>query len=680
MRTHAALRVLDRLGQGEKLESLCARLGTPFIPEYELEFFRKVYHAELMTAYQALERELEQRQSAPALAARGRLRRILADKGGAARDLNRALDLAPDYAQAHAWLAELDLPGPDSQRSLSRAIALDGGLPWSFLYRAAARLLACDPAGAKEDLARLLKLEPRGALGWLLLGLAEEKLRARASAAKAYAEASRRNPGCSAAYLLRSRAETGRRAARACESALDADPTYALITLSKYRPGASWDSYLAGLRRFAFKEPERAGWYYRQEDIHYSPYQFQEYEDSSRLRAMLPRASWAAALVGRGVLRCPPDAARARLGLRALRQAARAAPQMGWMLAWRALAEIKARRPERALRDFCACVRLQPYYHRAYAWRGSLLRNLGRASEALEDLDRAVAVDEQYPFAAHERSLARRAVGDFVGAALDLDRAFRLDFRYSWVFTAGREPGPREFEGGLAELDRAVARHPHVPSLLVWRGQLRLQRREFSRAFMDFEQAVHLDPHHALAHGWHGRGLVDSGQPKAARAHLARAVELEPEAWIFRGWLAEAEFRAGAGRRAFKLLDGVLRAKPKTWWVHHQRAQIHLAQGRPRRALREVSEALGYEGRHADGYYLEAQARLELSDLSGALAAVEKALTISPNMGRAYLLRARIRERQGSHEGVLRDYRTVHERFPYLFNPEQRKRVAELLS
>ncbi|MBI3554100.1 MAG: tetratricopeptide repeat protein [Elusimicrobia bacterium] len=676
---HLAAR-FERPSWWEKLESPSSRFGWPFVPEYDLDFFRKLQHAELSEALKAAQRELELAESPRRLSERGRLRRVLGDRSGAARDLKRALDLEPDNAAAHAWLGELGLGSPESERTLSRAIVLAPDLFWAYLYRGAGRLLRGEARAAREDLERLIALEPGTGLGRLLLGAAEEKLGRRTLAVKAYAAAARAAPTCSAAYLLWSRAEADRsRSARACEKAFDADPDYAHLALFQYEGGSSWEAYLAGLRRFAFKEPERAVCVrFTTDDTRFSPYHFKTVERARRLEARRPRSAWAAALLGRAISRCPPAPGRDRAARRWLDRAVALAPDKGWPYAWRALALVR-RSPGPALQDLNACLRLQPFYYRAHGWRGALLRRLGRAREGLSDLDRAVAADESYPFSVHERSLARRALGDFVGAALDLDRAFRLDFRYSWVYAVGRESSAAELADGLAELDRAVALHRHVPSLLVWRGQLRLQRREFSRAFVDFERAVHLDPHHALAHGWHGRGLVESGQPGAARAYLARAVELEPEAWIFQGWLAEAEFRARTRRSALKRIDAVLKARPKTWWAYDQRAGYRLEMGRPRQALADVRAALELEGRHVDGYYLEARVRLALSDLSGALQAVEKALTISPNLGRAYLLRARILEALGRHDGVLSDYRTVYEKFPYLFNEEQLRRVEVLL-
>ena len=134
-----------------------------------------------------------------------------------------------------------------------------------------------------------------------------------------------------------------------------------------------------------------------------------------------------------------------------------------------------------------------------------------------------------------------------------------------------------------------------------------------------------------------------------------------------------------AGRSRPSLLDSVIASKRQVFWAHHLRARFLLESGRPKEALADILKAEASEGRHAEGYHLEAQARLALGQLALADAAVEKALVISPNLGRAYVLRAEIGRRRGRFADVLVDYRTVYERFPYLFNAQERERVRVLL-
>lgn len=685
MTGRALLAALSRAHEGV-LENPTSALGWPFLAEHDLWFHRAFRAPQL----RALLAEAEASGGAEALAARGRLRRLLGDDAGAARDLRAALDLAPDLALARAWLAELDLGGRDAEEGLTRALSARGAPAQALLYRAFSRLRRGDPPGALADARAYRRRDARSALAALLEGEALWRLKRRPAAERAFAEAARLEPVCAAAWLLRARAAAGGlpavlppRAALWAERALDADPTYALITLSwhgpRARPGQAWRRHLGRLTAFAFREPERAGWYYRQDDIHYAPYHFQEYADARALLALRPDSAWAEALTARGALRCPPDPALAAAGLAHARRAATLAPWAGWTRAWIGLGLVKARRPKEAERFFTECLRLHPFYHRALAWRGALRRGLGKTAEALADLDRAVAIDELYPFAPHERSLARRAAGDWLGAALDLDRAFRLDWRYAWVFASGREPGAEESARGEAELTAALAAHPSCASLRAWRGDLRRARGDFGGALADLYEAAAADPAHPNAQAFLGRTLLEAGRAREALEPLTRALALAPSQWIFRGWLAEAEFRAGRREKAFARISDIVKGTPMHWWALHLRARFWLELRRPRRALADLEKADSYEGRHADGHHLAARALLALGRLAEAEGEVEKALRVSPHLGRALLLRAEIRRRQGRAAEALEDWKTVFEKFPYLLNADERGRVAQLL-
>lgn len=674
----SVLAELERRDEGV-LEGPTALFGWPFLAESDLWFHRRFQGARL----RALLARVETDDSAEGLAARGRLRRLLGDDAGAARDLRAALDLEPRLARAAAWLAELDLRAPEAEAALTRALAY----PPARVYRAASRLLRGDAAGAAADAAAAR----RTPLSAMLEGEALRRLGKKAAARRATARACALAPNWAAPWLLAARlAADGLpsvlppAAARLVESAVDADPTYALITLSWHGPrakaGLPWRRHLARLLAFAFREPERAGWYYRQDDIHYAPYHFQEYADARALLALRPRSAWAQALTARGALRCPPNEELTKLGIAHARAAARLAPHAGWVQAWIGLGLVKARRFEEAERRFTACLDLQPFYHRALAWRGALRRGLGRAREALADLDRAIAVDELYPFAAHERSLVRRMLGDWVGAALDLDRAFRLDWRYAWVFASGREPRAQEFESAERELTRALALHPTCVSLRAWRGELRRAAGRLPEALADLYEACAQDPAHANAQAFLGRTLLEAGRAREAAEALARAASLAPTLWIFRGWLAEARFRAGDAAGAFADIASIVRGTPQHWWALHLRARLLLELGRAREALRDVARADAYEGRHSDGHHLAARAHLALGQLGAAEAEVEKALKISPHLGRAYFLRAEIRRRRGRADLAVADWKTSLERFPYLLNERERADVQRLLA
>ncbi|MBI5629759.1 MAG: tetratricopeptide repeat protein [Elusimicrobia bacterium] len=673
MKFAQAAELLDGLGQAEKIEDLAGRFGLPHVPEHELEYFKNLHHPELSLCREALDKD-------PLY--RGRLKRIMGDHRGACRDFQAALDKDPRDARARAWLGELDLGGEQGETCFSKAVETGPDQPWAYLYRGAGRLLRERPDEARADLEAFLGLRPESALGLLLLGRAEEKAGRRVRAAKAYEESLRRNPACSAAALLRCRlAEDPGEAAFYLRQAYNASPVLGFITLQIHRTSdVESPRYTRKMLAFSFSHPEKVGAYYRREatQTHFSHFPAEDYSFVERLVKTHPDLAWAQAFFGRAACYTPGGA---RQGVERLTRAIELAPSIGWFYAWRANARRLLGETQEALEDFALSVRLQPFYHRAYVWRGSLWRKLGRPKQALADLDRALVMDPYYSLTYYERSRSLRGLGEPAAAARDLDRAFLLDHRYHWAFKTGDAPSPAELDRAAAELGRALAADPREPSLLVWRGQLRIQQQRFSEAFEDFERASWLDPQNVLALAWHGWGWLRAGRPELARRKLMRALELSPRLWIAHGWLAEACFEAGAPAEARAVIRKVLAAKSKIPWAYHLEARMDFSQGRYRRAVEKLKTALLLDGKYPEAYLLLAQVHLAREDLKKARAAAERCLEIAPNMGRAYAVRAEICRAAGRPEKAIEDYRRLLADFPYLLNDEQcREMEARLAS
>jgi Flp pilus assembly protein TadD len=666
---------LSALRPDGRLEDFALRWTVPHAPEFELGLFRRLFAAELRAELAGLSRA----RSAEDLARRGRVRRLLGDPG-AAEDLNAALDRKPGLARAHRWLGEAGLGTPAGSTSLDRAIALDPKDGWARAYRAAGRLLTGEAAGAAADAAAASRLLPDEALPRLLAGLALARRGRKAEADRAYAAALAREASCSAAALLRARLWTGARAVKAAEAALDAEPDHAHVALFTWEPGTSWENWLDAHGDFCLA-PERVRplcTRFGLDETRFSPYHFDAVARAKEALERRGRHAWTLAVYGRTLARAPGGPDRRREALAALDAAVKLAPRAGWTRAWRALGRLSSD-PAGALSDLDAALRLSPHYFRAYGWRGSLQRRRGRLREALADLDRAVAGEERYPFSSHERSLARRAAGDLLGAALDLDRAYALDPRYSWVYAPGREPSEAERRAGLKELDAAVRRHPSSASLAAWRGELLARTGDLGAAVRALSDAAALDPAHALAQGFLGLTLLEAGSARRALDPLQRAVSLEPGHLRHREGLAESLRALGRRAEAEAALAKALNERPKAWTLRLQRARWRLADGRPADALAEARAAEDLEGRDAEGHFLEAGALAALGRWAHAESAVERALAVAPNLGRAYLLRAEVRRALGRDDDAVADYRVVHERFPYLFNDDQRARVAALL-
>ncbi|MBI3565765.1 MAG: tetratricopeptide repeat protein, partial [Elusimicrobia bacterium] len=565
--------------------------------------------------------------------------------------------------------------------SLTRAIAADPALCWSWLYRGAARLLAGRAADARADLETFVGLAPDSALGFLLLGLCEERLKSRERAAKAYARAFEKDPVCSAAALLRARAAKDFKDELAWfHRAYDVSPVLGFITLQIHQTvKIETPAYVRKIVKFCFDDPEQVGAYYRREatQSHFSHFPAEDYAFVRKLCGAHPELGWANAFFGRASCYTPAGMPE---GIEHLTRAMGQVPAAGWLRAWRANAKRAVGDHEGALKDFGDAIRLQPYYHRAFVWRGGLLRKLGRYQEAIADLDRALAMDPHYSLTYWERGLSRRGVGDLVGAAFDLDRAYLLDHRYHWVFKTGGAPTKDDIGKGIAQLSAAIKKNPTVPSLWVWRGQLRLLLWDRSAAILDFERAAELDPHHALAHGWAARALLESGRAAQAAERARRAISLEPRFAMARMWLAEALRALGKAKDAKAVLAEALRLKKTTPWAHYLLAQFAYDEGDYALAEKELDIALLLDGKYPEAYLLMSQTRLARGKAKAALVAAQRCVDVAANLGRAYVARAAANATLGRAEDALADYQKILAEFPYLLNDEQKKQAEALLA
>ncbi|MDE2142593.1 MAG: tetratricopeptide repeat protein [Elusimicrobia bacterium] len=672
---------VEALGLYGKIEDLSERFGLPHAPEYELSYFRTLYRPELRAALDAAETVPAKRRNAVFHARRGRLRRAAGDQGGALADYQAALDLDPERADAHAGLGEADLSRPEAEESLSRALVLEPDHAWARLDRGAARLLADRAAEAREDLERFVGLAPESALGFLLLGMAEERLGRRERAAKAYERAWEKDRVCSAACLLRARAAKSFKDRLVWfHRAYDVSPVLGFITLQIHQTvKIDAPAYVDKILRFCFERPEQVAAYYRREatQSHFSHFPAEDYDFVRRLCGAHPDLGWANAFFGRASCYTPAGMPE---GIAHLTRAIRQVPHAGWLRAWRANAKRAVGDAAGALKDFGDAARLQPFYHRSFVWRGGLLRKLGRFPEALADLDRALAMDPHYSLTYWERSLARRGQGDVVGAAFDLDRAYLLDHRYHWAFKTGGAPAPEELKKGISQLTAAIARFPSMPSLRVWRGQLRLQQWDRSAAVLDFERAAEIDPHHALAHGWAARALLESGRPAAAAERARRAISLEPRFAMARMWLAESLRALGQTKEAKAVLAEALRLKKTTPWAHYLLGVFAYDDRNFAAAEKELNTALLLDGKYPEAYLLLAQVLLARGKAKPALAAAQRCVDVAGNLGRAYVIRAAANLNLGNAKAAVADYEKVLKEFPYLLNPQQKADVENLLA
>lgn len=338
----------------------------------------------------------------------------------------------------------------------------------------------------------------------------------------------------------------------------------------------------------------------------------------------------------RDVLALDPKDWRTRLGVAelltdmyryepALEELARVEKQVGrkwWLIAQRARLKGFCGKPEGALADFDAAIRLSPRVGSLHSWRAEVLRGLGRLDEARAACDRAVALDPRYAFSFEVRGRLALTRGDVTSARRDLDRACRLDPSHRLAF--------------------------------AWRGEALWKLGRAREAFLDFERVAPL----RLDTLWNpgtGRKEPVAARAAAMAADLDAAVRARPrDGWarLTRGALA---LWSGRARECLEDLSaaaaGSSRAKALAL-----RAEASARLGEPRSALADLDVALKLSPSDARARALRARLLAESGRDAEALAEYDRALSRpEPALAGAYAERARLRAAAGDAAGAAAD-------------------------
>src|SRR3989441_1105828 len=134
-----------------------------------------------------------------------------------------------------------------------------------------------------------------------------------------------------------------------------------------------------------------------------------------------------------------------------------------------------------ALADFDRAIETRPRLAVAYNNRGNVHLSRGNSKQAIDDFSKAIQADPRLPETHYNRGRALYLAGEWERAVADLDQSIRRFARFS------------------SDARRISARHPHLASALLCRGQVQQALGRLDRALADFERALVADPASARA-------------------------------------------------------------------------------------------------------------------------------------------------------------------------------------
>lgn len=537
------------------------------------------------------------------LRARARLEKPRPDRAGALSDAERGVALEPN-GLAFSTLGWVQLNvgrNEDAIDNLSRALALNSSDGLSYAYRALARLILFDIAGAQADIekalahgdvrAKYMALVTRGDALMLIEHNIPEAL-------SQYEQAIALAPTQPQPYIGRAKARLASYPRDVAGALAD---TQKALELRPSSPAAmtAYGSSLAesGDRAGAMREWSRA--------IEIDP---------EHLPALAARAN---AQIYAGNL----DAAQTDID-----HAMRFNPRWPEILLVRSRLRVTRGENQAAVVDLDRAIEQLPTIPALWAERALIKASLPLPDwrSALADAERAIALGGNDAAHYGTRAQARSGVGDMAGAAADIDRALARNPRLTLAYEvqAGLKAAAKDYRGAVEALNKVLSLYPasdrySVARVLANRGIYKAAIGDTVGAMVDYNRTIEIRPEFAEAYYNRGHLHSEMGDDAAAIADYSRCIERKknfPHPYVNRGGLY---LKAQDADKALADFDAALAIEPTLAPARHGRSQALIALGQNERAMLEYDALLAATptpALHAS----RGRLRLQIGDFAGA--------------------------------------------------------------
>jgi len=208
-----------------------------------------------------------------------------------------------------------------------------------------------------------------------------------------------------------------------------------------------------------------------------------------------------------------------------------------------------------AMADYARAIELDPKCFNAYLNRGILKMNHHDLDGAIADYTRAIELDPKSFSGYNDRAVAKKFKGDEAGSAADYARARELNLatndeamaRYNhvieldpknadvyrsrgvlkitrWIQGGRRDKGG--FEGGTADLTRAIELDPNDNRAYFSRGFAKENHGDLDGAIADYSRAIEINPKSPDAYQGRASARKANGDQDGSAADSGRAKEL----------------------------------------------------------------------------------------------------------------------------------------------------------
>ncbi|HLY73908.1 MAG TPA: tetratricopeptide repeat protein [Planctomycetota bacterium] len=224
------------------------------------------------------------------------------------------------------------------------------------------------------------------------------------------------------------------------------------------------------------------------------------------------------------------------------------------------------------------------------------------------------------------------------------------------ILKLGREKHDnKDYDGAIAEFDKALELHPRSIDALLARGVSRQAAQKREPAMADLNKAIELAPTRADAFRIRAQVRVAQRDIFGASNDYAEALELNPkmaEAWCGRGYTKQMR---GDIPGAMADYDKALALKPDLGDVYANRGQLHSWQRDFNAAIKDCARAVELDPKNSQAWVTLGWSKSNLTEFESAVGDYTKALELDPNNAVLWNSRGWTRINTGDLDGAIAD-------------------------
>jgi tetratricopeptide (TPR) repeat protein len=185
---------------------------------------------------------------------------------------------------------------------------------------------------------------------------------------------------------------------------------------------------------------------------------------------------------------------------------------------------------DRAIADLNQGIKLQPDLALAYASRGEIYYHKGDYNLAISDYNQVLKLKPDYFEIYNARALAYAKQGDYDQAIADYNQAIKLkpDFALAYNNRGISYKNKGDYDRAIADYNQAIRLKPDYALAYHNRGNAYGKKGDYDRAIIDHNQAIKLEPDKASHYNDRGYTYALKGDYDRALADAKQALKLEP--------------------------------------------------------------------------------------------------------------------------------------------------------